>query len=321
MICSIIIRSYNEEQHIGRLIDGILKQDLAPEITIEIILVDSGSTDATVSIAQHMGAKVLSIKKEEFSFGKALNVGCVAAKGDFLIFASAHVYPIFSDWVNKLLVPFANSEIALVYGGQTGNYLTHFSEQEVFKKWFPKESNLDQKTPFCNNANCAIQKDLWLEQHYDETLTGLEDLDWANKIMLKSFKIAYQAEAIVVHVHEETASKIKNRYRREAIALKHIMPKVHVGFLNFITLFLSNTLADSFNALQKGCFFKEAKNIIIFRFMQFYGTYLGHQQKGTINKDLKNRFYYPNSLNQELGKSETTNSITSKKIEYNEFAK
>jgi glycosyltransferase involved in cell wall biosynthesis len=303
------------------LIDGIYKQELEANTQLEIILVDSGSTDATVSIAQHMGAKILSIKKEEFSFGKALNLGCFAAKGDFLIFASAHVYPVFADWIQKLITPFTNPAIALVYGGQTGNNLTHFSEQEVFKKWFPKESNLDQKTPFCNNANCAIRKDLWLEQHYDETLTGLEDLDWANKIINKGFKIAYQAEAVIVHVHEESTNQIKNRYRREAIALKNIIPKVHVGLFNFINLFLSNALTDSFHALQKGCFWKEVKNILIFRYMQFYGTYLGHQQKGIINKELKNRFYYPNVLNKAQENTVTINENLSKKIEYSEYEK
>jgi rhamnosyltransferase len=321
MIYSIIIRSFNEERHISRLIDGILKQVLDKNVQIEIILVDSGSTDATVSIAQHMGAKVLSINNEDFSFGKALNIGSAAARGDFLIFASAHVYPIFTDWVEKLLLPFKNPDIALVYGGQTGNHLTHFSEFQVFKKWFPTDSNTDQKTPFCNNANCAIRKSLWLQQPYDETLTGLEDLDWANKIMKKDFKVAYQAEAIVVHVHEETPTKIKNRYRREAIALKQIMPKVHIGFLNFVFLFLSNSIFDSFHAFQNGCFWKEVKNIFIFRFMQFYGTYLGHQQKGKINKELKNRFYYPNSFNQEQEIAETTAKAQSKKIEYSEFTK
>ena len=53
IICSIIIRSYNEEKHIGRLIDGINKQK---NVTgIEIIVVDSGSTDSTTYIAHKMG--------------------------------------------------------------------------------------------------------------------------------------------------------------------------------------------------------------------------------------------------------------------------
>jgi len=316
LTCSIIIRSYNEERHIGRLLDGIEKQELPQGISVEVIVVDSGSTDSTVSIAKHMGAKVVSITQEEFSFGKALNIGCEVATGDILLFASAHIYPVFTNWIEKMISPFVNKNIALVYGRQTGNERTQFSEQQVFNKWFPLQSNYNQTTPFCNNANCAIRKNLWLEQPYDETLTGLEDLDWAQKIMNKGYVITYEADAVIVHVHEETPQKIKNRYRREAIALKQIMPKVHFGFFDFVRLFLSNSLTDYFHAVQNGCFFKEVKNILFFRFMQFYGTYLGHSQKGIVSKELKNRFYYPNGLSKQKNILNEKNN-QGKKIQYN----
>jgi glycosyltransferase involved in cell wall biosynthesis len=64
--CSIVIRCYNEEKHIGRLLEGILQQTVKD---VEVILVDSGSTDATVAIAQSIyPIKLISIKPEEFSF-------------------------------------------------------------------------------------------------------------------------------------------------------------------------------------------------------------------------------------------------------------
>lgn len=316
MTCSIIIRSHNEERHIGRLLDGIERQELETGLSIEVIVVDSGSTDSTVSIAKHMGAKIISIAKEDFSFGRALNMGCEQANGEILLFASAHVYPVYTDWIAKMVEPFKSDSVGLVYGRQTGNDLTHFSEQQVFNKWFPEVSNKNQSTPFCNNANCAVRKSLWLQQPYDEALTGLEDLDWAHKIMAKGYRIVYDADAAIVHVHEETPQKIKNRYRREAIALKHIMPKVHVGFLGFIRLFISNTFSDAYHAIQKGCFWKELNNIVVFRFMQFYGTYLGHQQKGVITKELKNRFYYPNALTKQQDSIDPIVTKASKKIEY-----
>jgi glycosyltransferase involved in cell wall biosynthesis len=316
MICSIIIRSYNEVRHIGRLLAGIQRQELYANIAIEVILVDSGSTDSTLSIAKQIGAKVISIAKEEFSFGRALNLGCEQATGDILLFASAHVYPVYTDWITKMVEPFKSDSVGLVYGRQTGNDLTNFSEQQVFNKWFPEISNKNQSTPFCNNANCAVRKSLWLQQPYDEALTGLEDLDWAHKIMAKGYRIVYDADATIVHVHEETPQKIKNRYRREAIALKQIMPKVHVGFFGFIRLFVSNTFSDAYHAIQKGCFWNELKNIIVFRFMQFYGTYLGHQQKGAITKELKNRFYYPNFLTKQQYDVDSSAKQVSKKIEY-----
>ena len=50
--CSIVIRANNEERHIGRLLQGIAGQTIPG---IEIILVDSGSTDRTVEIAKRFG--------------------------------------------------------------------------------------------------------------------------------------------------------------------------------------------------------------------------------------------------------------------------
>jgi len=314
MKCSVIIRTFNEERHIGRLIDGINRQENDNHIEIEIIVVDSGSTDATVSIARHMGAKIITLPKEKFSFGKALNLGCENSNGEILLFASAHVYPVYSDWISRMIQPFIDENVALVYGRQIGDDNSHFSEHQIFSKWFPSISNYNQSTPFCNNANCAIQKKMWQKLNYDEQITGLEDLAWASKMMKEGFRIVYLAEAVIVHVHDETPQKIKNRYLREAIAFKNIYPKVHVGLIDFLRLTIYNIISDSYFAIRKRCFTSEFKNIIVFRFMQFYGTYLGHKQKGAITKELKNRFYYPNSLESNIVKEL---NINSKKINYN----
>ena len=56
--CSIVIRAYNEEKHIGRLLEGIRQQTIKD---VEVILVDSGSTDSTVAIAESYGAKIVRI--------------------------------------------------------------------------------------------------------------------------------------------------------------------------------------------------------------------------------------------------------------------
>ena len=138
--CSIIIRSFNEEKHIGKLIEGIKRQTLYKDT--EVILVDSGSTDDTVKIASQSGVKIVPIAPEEFSFGRALNKGCEVAQGTYLLFASAHVYPVYTDWIEKMLQPFKDEKIALVYGKQIGNEVTKYSESQLFKKWFPEEKPL-----------------------------------------------------------------------------------------------------------------------------------------------------------------------------------
>ncbi len=292
---SIIIRSFNEEKHIARLLAGIQQQDLTSE-QVEVILVDSGSTDATVNIAMHYDVKIINIKPEDFSFGYALNVGCEEAKGDVLLFASAHVYPTYTDWLSQMLSPFEDEKVALVYGKQRGNEITKYSEHQIFKKWFPEESDFNQNNPFCNNANAAIRRELWLEQNYDESLTGLEDLDWARKILDKGYKIVYNAEAEIIHVHEETPKRVLNRYRREAIALKNIISEANFSFFDFLKLFVSNTFSDWLHASKEKVFIKNFLSIPVFRFMQFWGTYKGYGQKEPVDKILKKRFYYPNAL-------------------------
>jgi len=296
-VISVIIRTFNEEQHIGRLIDGIQRQVLEPADEIEIIVVDSGSTDSTISIASHMGAKTYSIAKEDFTFGRALNYGCEKASGNIFLFASAHVYPLYYDWIAKMCGHLkTDNSVGLVYGRQIGNEKTKFSEHEVFHKWFPENSNYDQLTPFCNNANTAIRRDQWKEIKFDESLTGLEDIEWGKRILHNGYRIIYEAEAVIVHVHEESYPKIKNRYQREAMALKVIMPNVSFSFFDFIRLFIFNTFSDLLHSIRQGVFLNKYKSIVAFRFMQFWGTFLGHRYSGNITRELKDRFYYPNNF-------------------------
>src|SRR5574339_316268 len=124
MNCSIVIRAYNEEKHIGRLLEGIRHQTLKD---VEVILVDSGSTDSTVEIAESYGAHIVRIPSEEFTFGRSLNNGIQAATGELVVIASAHVYPVYPDWLESLLRPFADPDIALTYGKQRGPSTARFS--------------------------------------------------------------------------------------------------------------------------------------------------------------------------------------------------
>ena len=317
--CSIIVRSFNEEKHIGRLLKGISQQSIYDRT--EVILVDSGSTDRTVEIARSYGVKIVNIRPEDFSFGRALNMGCAAANGDYLLFASAHVYPLYTDWLEKMIAPFSNEKVALVYGRQVGNEITKYSEHQLFRKWFPAISNHEQRIPFCNNANAVVRRELWTDQPYDEALTGLEDLDWATKIQAKGYVIAYEAFAPIVHVHEETPSRIKNRYRREAIALKNIYPDEKFSFWSFIRLTNSNIWSDAVHAMHEGKFLAEFPSIIMFRTLQFWGTYLGYNRDSKPDETLRMRMYYPNAFRKMLfrKKHEEPEYGFGKKINYAEL--
>jgi glycosyltransferase involved in cell wall biosynthesis len=299
MHCSIVIRAYNEERHIVRLLAGICQQTGIPDL--EIILVDSGSTDETVAAATAAAGprpfKVVHIRPEEFTFGRSLNAGIAAAAGELIVIASAHVYPVYPDWLAHLLAPFADPQIGLSYGRQRGQAgANKFSEQQIFAHWYPAQSQARQAHPFCNNANAAIRRSLWAQHPYDETLAGLEDLDWAHWMQGQGHGIAYVAEAEVVHVHNETPRGVYNRYRREAMAFKRIFPHERFHLWDFLRLSLSNIVSDLWHAAQQGVLWPNLKTVCWFRTMQFWGTYQGYRRSGPLTWQLKQTFYYPRGL-------------------------
>jgi glycosyltransferase involved in cell wall biosynthesis len=287
--CSIVIRAYNEEKYIGRLLEGIKRQTVQD---VDVILVDSGSTDSTVSIAESFGARIVHIPSAEFTFGRSLNCGIKAAKREFVVIASAHVYPVYPDWLESLLRPFQDEHVAITYGKQRGPDFATFSEQQIFHQWYPNGSNLDQVTAFCNNANAAIRKSLWQKNKYDETLTGLEDLAWAKWVKGQGYKIAYAAEAEIIHIHNEMPRGVYNRYRREAMALRKIYPEAHFNFYDFLRLTTTNILSDLWHAAREGVLLKNISSIFWFRFAQFHGTRMGHRETSLITPQLRETFYY-----------------------------
>jgi rhamnosyltransferase len=312
---SIIVRAYNEEKHIGRLFTGLNQQTRQD---FELVLVDSGSKDKTKEIASstewNFPVRILQIEPERFSFGRSLNSGIREASGNFIVIASAHVYPVYPDWLERLISPLEDSQVGLTYGKQRGNAISHFSEHQIFARWFPDQSKTQQTNPFCNNANAAIRKELWLEHQYDETLTGLEDLEWAHWVIEQGYFVSYIAEAEIVHVHEDSPRGIYNRYRREAMAFKRIFPQEQFNFWDFIRLFIGNASSDLTLAIREEALFNEFGNIIWFRFMQFWGTYRGYKQSGPLTRELRQTFYYPggSQISQEIRSRDV------KPIQYND---
>jgi rhamnosyltransferase len=287
--CSLVVRAFNEERHIGRLLEGVRHQTVGE---VEVILVDSGSTDATAAIAEQYGAKVVYIQPNEFTFGRSLNRGLAAATCDLVVIASAHVYPVYPDWLERLTEPFQNPQVALTYGKQRGAGTSEFSEQQVFARWYPDQSDPAQKHPFCNNANAAIRRSVWETHPYDETFTGLEDLAWAKWAFEQGHVIAYVAEAEVIHVHEETPREVYNRYRREAMAFKRIYPEAHFSLYDFARNTLASIGFDMLHATRAHCLWRNLPSIFWFRWNQFLGTYRGYRQSGLLTPELRQTFYY-----------------------------
>ena len=300
---SVVIRCFNEEQHIGRLLTGLLKQTVQPQ---QIILVDSGSTDATLAIASRFPVEIHAIEPDAFSFGRSLNIGCRAATGDLVAIVSAHVYPVYDTWLEELTAPLADAEVALAYGRQEGDERTKYSERQILARWFPDHSESRQTHPFCNNANAAIRRQVWETQPYDEELTGLEDLEWAKRAFAVGHAIAYVATAPVIHAHDESWTQLVNRYRREAIAHRRIYHQERMSGIEALRLAIGNIVSDYYHAIRDRAFLANLGAIPAFRIAQFWGTYRGFAQRGDAPPTLRRRFYYPHGLRPKTDRTSPT---------------
>ena len=294
---SIVIRTLNEEKHLGNLLRAIESQKYKD---YEIIVVDSGSTDKTLEIAESFKVKIIRIESRDFTFGYALNVGCAASLGKYLVFVSAHIIPTNELWLTNLLRPFKDEKVAMVYGKQMGNEKSKFSEQMDFKRIFSTTSQ-DSKVPqhYANNANSAIRKELWLETPFDEYLFGLEDIQWAREKAKEGFLIYYEPSAAIYHIHEEKWSQVFNRYRREAIAAVRIgldePPQAKLGVLWLCINFLYDVV-NSFPRLSVS----RIEEITRFRYFQWKGSRTGWiQGRGIDFNTAKEGIFYP-SENQAV---------------------
>lgn len=123
---SVIIRTLNESRYLGDLLSAIGGQR-TENINLETVVIDSGSADDTVKIAEAHGAKLTFINKQEFTFGRSLNRGCEFSTGEILVFISGHCVPSDQFWLQNLCQPVIDGRVSYCYGGQVGddsNYTT-----------------------------------------------------------------------------------------------------------------------------------------------------------------------------------------------------
>ena len=198
---TLVVRCLNEERHIGRLLTGVMRQTVTPA---QIVIVDSGSTDATFAIAGRFGVEITTIEPSRFSFGRALNLGCAAATRRHHRHRQRPRVPavrLVARGARPRRSRAPRSPWLMAARSATTRRTTRSDRSCVAGSRMT--SDADQAHPFCNNANAAIRRSAWESHPYDEELTGLEDMAWANAGLERGERIAYVAEAPVVHVHRE----------------------------------------------------------------------------------------------------------------------
>lgn len=267
---SIIIRTFNEERHLPALLNAIDRQQYRD---YETIVVDSGSYDRTQRIAEARADRLVRIQPDDFTFGHSLNVGIAASAGDILVMVSAHTEPTSSDWLGRLVEALRDPKVAMVYGRQVGHATSKFSETRDFSRMFGPEGCV--MTPpkwFANNANAAILRSLWSRHPFDETLPGLEDIEWAKYWMGQGYRVLYVPEAGVYHIHQETWAQVRRRYYREGQAAKWIGIRGRRDVPRAIFQEAGRCADDLLTVSREGRFAEKAIEILRFRHEKLAGT-------------------------------------------------
>lgn len=292
MLVSIVIRTLNEARYLGELLSAVDQQE-CPALAVETVVVDSGSTDGTLEIAQRHGCVISHIRREDFSFGRSLNQGCAVANGEILIMISGHCVPTDPHWLRLLCAPVAERRVDYSYGRQIGGPSSRFSERRIFAKYFPEQSRVPQQGFFCNNANAAVSLAAWQKHRFDEDLTGLEDMELAKRLCAAGGKVGYVAEACVYHHHLESWPQVRRRFEREAIALQKIMPQIQVGRRDTWRYIVSSILHDLRHARAEHAARSRLVEIVRYRMAQYHGSYLGNHEHRQLSRAEKDRYFYP----------------------------
>lgn len=302
MRASIVIRTLNEGRHIGDLLSMISRQR-TQNLDFEIILVDSGSSDSTLDVARSYGVRTTTISKSEFSFGRSLNRGCSMATGEILIFISGHCVPVGETWMQDLCQPLIDGHVSYCYGRQIGDDDSNYSERRIFAKYFPETSSVPQEGFFCNNANSALLRSVWKTHPFNESLTGLEDMELAKRLVGNGQKIGYVADAAVFHHHQESWAEVQRRFEREALALRSILPEVQLSRLDVIRFVVASTIGDWRIAARNNIASTSRLDMLRYRWNQYSGAFKGNREHRVLSRAAKERFFYPNN-SEKAGEDE-----------------
>ena len=212
---SVVIRTYNEAEKIGRCLAAIFSQKTP--LPLEVVVVDSGSTDATCAIVKQFPVRLIQLPPEQFSYGRSLNVGCQASSGEFIVLLSAHAQPVGERWLETLLRNFNDPQVAGVYGKEVPeNDCNPLTRRLLEAHWKNKTSHQVQHTdPTFKNPGSAIRRYVWQQIAFNEAAVASEDCLWAQAVQRAGYTIVYEPTAVLVHSHNETTSQRYRRHYRE----------------------------------------------------------------------------------------------------------
>ncbi|MFH6603500.1 TIGR04283 family arsenosugar biosynthesis glycosyltransferase [Maribacter algicola] len=172
---SIIIPVINEEMYLGRLLEYLGQHTSKSEVR-EILVVDGGSNDDTITVAKNFGATVIESKKGR---AKQMNTGAKFATGELLYFLHVDTFPP-PDFTYRILQAQKN-------GSEAGCFRMRFDSQSRFLKFFAWFTRINH--PICRGGDQSlfISKDLFEKTNgFNEAYIIYEDVEFVARLYSKT---------------------------------------------------------------------------------------------------------------------------------------
>jgi rhamnosyltransferase len=217
--CSISILTRNEELNIGDCLQAVFSQKFDGKF--EVVLIDSGSTDATVDIARRFPVRIEQIRPEEFHHARTRNFAAGLGEGAIIVNLSGDAIPASDAWLQELLANFNDPSVGAVYGRQLPKPACTTERQDTFDSIYgdqrivkdpTRRNEIGYRFYHFSDVNSALRRRMWEKIPYPEDFKTFEDLAVAKRILDAGWKIVYEPNASVYHSHHYSAQQLLKRY-------------------------------------------------------------------------------------------------------------
>jgi cellulose synthase/poly-beta-1,6-N-acetylglucosamine synthase-like glycosyltransferase len=197
---SIIVAALNSEQTIGECLKSIFELDY-PKDSFEVIVMDGGSRDATVQIAEKYPAKVVSTP---LNAPAAYNHAMKTITNEVLGFIDADA-KVEKEWLSKLVPHLAEPQVAGVSGG-----IETWNEENAWARCIGYEmknryARIGKYVGRVATMNLLLKKSVIEEAGgFDENLPSQYDTDLGFRMAAKGYRIAYEPSAKCYHFNRAT---------------------------------------------------------------------------------------------------------------------
>lgn len=211
---------------------------------VEIVVVDSGSSDRTVGIAHDYADIVIEIPPEEFHHSRTRAIGADHAHGDILVFTVQDAIPVSDNWLAKLVRPLARGEVGITYGRQIAKQGAKPMDQFFYNYFYPDEQNTirpdDVPDPrsfylgyvYISSVNAAMRRSIQQEVGLRSDVAMAEDKDLALRALNEGYSLAYVPKAQVRHSHDYSLRSLWRRRFKDGQAYAQIASQGDDKFLS-----------------------------------------------------------------------------------------